>query len=356
MIEPQFIQKANEADLLALIGTTTQLKRVAASEGGEYAGPCPMCGGKDRFHVQPARGRWLCRRCTGKWSDAIALHRALYHSTFEEAVRALCGGDLAYTQIGAAHQPLVRAAAETSEPSEPPTPAWQNRAQDVIVEAQRNLWANTPEAAEVRRWLSRQRGLSRSLLKLWQVGWLPQPRREPATWWGWPDTDEPVYLSAGVLLPCEVDHTIWYLKVRRLEPGADPKYVHVRGSRPALYLADTITPATRVVALTEGEFDALLLWQALHARRWPQPVGVATFGSATNRLREPWAGRLEGKKLLTLYDSDKAGQAATAWWKAHYPAVLAIPIPELKKGLKVKDLTDYWKAGGKVAELIALAL
>ncbi len=353
MIDPQYIQRANEADLLALIGNTTRLKRVSASEGGEYAGPCPICGGRDRFHVQPARGRWLCRRCTAKWSDAIALHRALYHSSFEEAVRALCGVDLAYTQAGEARQPLARAAVETPEPSEPPPPAWQNRARDVIAEAQRHLWAADAGAANVRRWLEQRRGLSRQTLRLWQIGWLPQPRREPAAWWGWPETEEPVYLSAGVLLPCVVDHTIWYLKARRLEPGADPKYVHMRGSRPALYLADTITPATRAVALTEGEFDALLLWQALRARQWPQPIGVATFGAATNRLREPWTARLVGKKLITLLDSDDAGQAATAWWREHFSGAVAVPIPSPREGVRVKDISEFRAAGGRVADLLA---
>lgn len=152
MIDPEYIQRANEADLLALIGDATRLKRVSASAGGEYAGPCPMCGGKDRFHVQPARGRWLCRHCTGKWSDAIALHRALHHSTFEEAVRALCGGDLAHIQPGA-HQTVTRPVEAALEVSTPPSPAWQNRARDVMAEAQRHLWANTPDATEVRRWL-----------------------------------------------------------------------------------------------------------------------------------------------------------------------------------------------------------
>jgi hypothetical protein len=111
-----------------------------------------------------------------------------------------------------------------------------------------------------------------------------------------------------------------------------------------------------VVALTEGEFDALLLWQSLHARRWSQPIGVATFGSATNRLREPWAKRLTGKKLLTLYDSDEAGLAATAWWTEHFPDVQAIALTPPRQGVAVKDVTDYWRAGGRVADLIAGAL
>jgi len=356
LIDSCFIEKANEADLLALIGSATQLKRVGASEGGEYAGPCPTCGGRDRFHVQPMRGRWLCRHCTdGKWSDAIALHRALKHSSFEEAVRALCGGTVAYAPSNAT-RPTVHPVDEIREPTGPPGAAWQNRARDVIAEAQRHLWSGAPAAAEVRRWLDRRRGISRSALQLWQIGWLPEARREPAAWWGLPAGDEPVYVSAGVLIPCVVDGTIWYLKVRRLETNADPKYMLVRGSRPALYLADTITPGTRIVILTEGEFDGLVTLAAVRACQWPQRVGVATFGSATSRLREPWVGRLKGKKLVTIYDRDEAGRAATAWWQAHFPGAVAVAIPTPKPGLKVKDVTDYWRAGGKVAALVARAL
>ena len=39
------------------------LKRVASTGGGEFAGPCPFCGGHDRFRVQPANNIWLCRYC-----------------------------------------------------------------------------------------------------------------------------------------------------------------------------------------------------------------------------------------------------------------------------------------------------
>ena len=53
----------SKADLLAICGHDTQLKRVAATGGGEYAGASPFCGGVDRFRVNPYAnpGRWLCR-------------------------------------------------------------------------------------------------------------------------------------------------------------------------------------------------------------------------------------------------------------------------------------------------------
>src|ERR687886_594278 len=64
-------------DLLGLIGTNTRLKKVAMTGGGEHAGPCPFCGGRDRFRVQPARGRWWCRGCSDgpRWQDAIGYVR-----------------------------------------------------------------------------------------------------------------------------------------------------------------------------------------------------------------------------------------------------------------------------------------
>ena len=44
-----------------------RLKRMASTNGGEWAGPCPLCGGEDRFRVWPRPrdgkpGAW-CRQC-----------------------------------------------------------------------------------------------------------------------------------------------------------------------------------------------------------------------------------------------------------------------------------------------------
>ena len=58
-------------DLLDLIGGDATIRKVTVG-GGAYAGPCPWCGGTDRFVVRP-RGRasgetpcWWCRQCTGE--------------------------------------------------------------------------------------------------------------------------------------------------------------------------------------------------------------------------------------------------------------------------------------------------
>jgi hypothetical protein len=80
-------------DLLALIGRDTQLTRIAATRGGEYAGACPFCGGDDRFRVHPEPGEWWCRHCSPseKWEDAIAYVMRRDRLTFPEALAQLAG-------------------------------------------------------------------------------------------------------------------------------------------------------------------------------------------------------------------------------------------------------------------------
>src|SRR6516164_2958695 len=63
-----------------------KLKRV----GVEYVGPCPLCGGNDRFAINADKAVWNCRGCT-KGGDVIALVRHLDGLTFTAAVEMLAG-------------------------------------------------------------------------------------------------------------------------------------------------------------------------------------------------------------------------------------------------------------------------
>jgi hypothetical protein len=60
--------------------------------GAEWIGPCPHCGGVDRFSVRPDKNIWNCRGC-GIGGDAIALEMHLSGGAFVDAVRALIGED-----------------------------------------------------------------------------------------------------------------------------------------------------------------------------------------------------------------------------------------------------------------------
>jgi hypothetical protein len=63
-----------------------QLKHV----GAELCGPCPVCGGRDRFAIHLKRQVWNCRGCR-RGGDVIELVRHIDGTSFNEAVRMLAG-------------------------------------------------------------------------------------------------------------------------------------------------------------------------------------------------------------------------------------------------------------------------
>src|SRR2546428_14193677 len=76
--------------LLELLSCYTELRKVANIDGGEYAGPCPWCGGEDRFRVWPHgdRPHYWCRQC-GRKGDAIQYLREHDRLTYREACEQL---------------------------------------------------------------------------------------------------------------------------------------------------------------------------------------------------------------------------------------------------------------------------
>ena len=58
--------------------------------GAERHGPCPVCGGDDRFSINTEKQVWFCRKCnTG--GDVIALVKHLDHVDFQTACQTLAG-------------------------------------------------------------------------------------------------------------------------------------------------------------------------------------------------------------------------------------------------------------------------
>src|SRR5690606_24582772 len=82
----------SKTDLVGLAGRYTTLRRESSRE---YSGPCPKCGGTDRFHVrdgEPGRAGWFfCRMCHPKRGDAIEFVRWLQGCDFRQAVAILTG-------------------------------------------------------------------------------------------------------------------------------------------------------------------------------------------------------------------------------------------------------------------------
>ncbi len=342
------------ADLLAICGGNTTLKKVATTGGGEWAGPCPFCGGNDRFRVQPnapGGGRWMCHHCTAsKWQDAIAyiarrdnldLKKA---DDLKEACARAAGGML--TDDPVSHRKPYETPAYA-----PPADDWQKDARQALQVCKDNLWK--PTGAAALEYLH-TRGLRDETIKRFDLGYSPGA------------TFGSLRIPRGVVIPAEVGGVIWYLKIRLLPGqackcqsckadmpgpgicpscGASNKYRGVKGNRTnAIYNADQLTGA-KIALFVEGEFDCQLAEQELEGL-----FPVVTLGSATNRPdMATWGRYLRPlKTVMMTYDADGAGEAGAAAMVelCGSRAVLAL-LPE-----GVKDITDFHLAGGDLYALL----
>lgn len=59
--------------------------------GGELIGPCPLCGGRDRFGVNLRTHAFLCRKCEIRGGDNVALAMSVLGMDFKDALTWLCG-------------------------------------------------------------------------------------------------------------------------------------------------------------------------------------------------------------------------------------------------------------------------
>lgn len=356
----------SQVNLLDLAGKSTVLRRVASSGGGEWAGPCPFCGGRDRFHVQPYHpggGRWLCRGCTqGVWRDVIDYGRRLYPGlSFGEVCQRLANGMRinAYSQLTSyRHQALPHNRVSDQPLYTSPDTAWQKTALRAIETCERLLWGR--EGQNALGYLRRRR-LDDDTIHYWRLGYSPGMNVNPLP--KGRGQGEGFYLPRGVLIPCLALGEVWYLKIallpgervkcqgcREFTPARQPcpkcgtvnKYRGVKGNRSnAIFGADELRGAD-LALFVEGEFDAMIAWQELN-----DVIAVCTLGSAGNRPDfAVWgACLLPLENILALYDADRAGQAGLQALQELSERVLPARLPP-----GAKDVNEYFLAGGDLWE------
>jgi len=323
MIDIEEVNK--QINLLALAGNDTELKKVSSSGGGEWAGPCPFCGGKDRFRLQPDNptgARWLCRGCTdGKWNDSLAYGQKRYPGM---KLPELCA-KLTIT---------APAKEEKPKPPEIDRPKWVEAVSDFMDLSVPSLWADMGKRA--REWLH-NRGLDDDCLDIWKIGYNPADRFDNPSDWGL-HQEEKVYLPRGIVIQNLDPAGIHYIKIRR--PAGDPKYYIVKGSRSWIYGAQTIRD-NRIAFLFEAEFDALLAWNTGLA------IGTLAL-PAGQYLKSEWSRFFKPLEYLVIaYDNDKAGNKAAGKLAAQSPCFVKAEC--LPMG---KDLAEYHQTGGDVLQYL----
>jgi DNA primase len=290
-------------DLLDLVSRDTMLKKVASSRGGEYAGPCPWCGGEDRFRVWPNAdkpGYW-CRQC-GKKGDVIQYLRDHEGLTYRKACE----------RIG---RPLAES--RPQRPTQPPHPpplssapgeAWQVRARAFTEACEQALWSSG--GANALGYLH-QRGLYDETICAARIGYHAATTWEKPDAWGFASDHKQIWLSQGLVFPWFLGNELWQVVIRRV--GADvpnvAKYMTVSGGSNTLYRVDTLRPNAPAM-IVEGVLDALAI-----AQQASDLIAVVAAGSTTGGRLERWIGRLAlASIVLVSFDADAAGEAAATWW------------------------------------------
>lgn len=241
---------------------TPQLKDVVAAYTTlkRLNGPCPVCGGDDRFYIFPDWQACGCRKCDKTW-DAIGLVAAVEKISFGEAKRLLQGEGI--VPRGPMAKPKQNSSTVQSS-----DPSWQADARKRIAKATAEL----VDGCSGHKYLS-NRGLSLRTARAFSIGFLPD-QFDPSS-----QSKRPC-----IVVPWLISETVCGLKYRFIDELAKEKanrFGQKGGSKPTIFGAHQLTGGgfRRTLIVVEGEFNAMAIWQA--TRRFE--FDVVSFGSDRNQ-------------------------------------------------------------------------
>jgi putative DNA primase/helicase len=260
------------ADDLDLLEVAVKYGAVLKRAGRENTGPCPACGGKDRFSVNVTKHKWHCRG-HGGGRGAIGMTMHIAGLSFLQACEDLTGEP---NPSGTKAKPLSPAdqaerarRRQKSEARAARRAAQEKAYMDDTREGAAAIWqASTPVNGTLAETYLRARGLA-------LPGWPDVLRFHPAL--PYPGKQKPY-----PALVCRVDDmggeltAIWRIYLREDGRKADVPNAKL-GLGPAAGGAVRIGGAGPKIAIAEGLESALGYW-LLTGRRHPTWAGLSTAG------------------------------------------------------------------------------
>jgi len=248
-------------DLLSLVGKDTTLIR----SGAYHVGPCPFCGGVDRFTLKRTVDgyRWYCRKCgDGKYHSVFDYLMRRDHLSFPDAVERLSGGsDYSRNDFVPQNKPAQMI-------YQLPPEDWQDKGRSFMALAGDRL-IKSAEAEPAREFL-RLRGLHEWIWYRALLGYVraydPVLKLErPAVCI--PHLDNPLTLMA-----------VKFRFIDEIEGGL--RYTAMKGSNPLFFGMDTLRTDHETLIIVEGELNQLSIYQVIvgHIKSSPR-VSVVSPGS-----------------------------------------------------------------------------
>lgn len=339
----------NVLDLLR--SKSIEVKKAGSTHGGEWCGPCPGCGGDDRFRVWPEQnagaGSFWCRGC-GKAGDRVTFLMEFEGKTYPEACRAL-DIELKNEDYRTPRPPKGRDEHRTSniehrimnkkkeKKEELPADLWVEKAGALVEWAHGKLLENDKQLA----WLN-DRGIDRETVEKFKLGWNPgkdgRDLWRPRESWGLPTVmkenkngkmvKKKLWIPRGLVIPWP-PHQTRRIRIRRLE--GDPRYYVLPGSVMDMMVINEVHGSqftvhgskTRAFLIIESELDGTLC----HARAGDLCTVIALGSSAAKPDEKIMENLRNSAVILLAQDYDDAGAKAIAWWRREFNQAKTWPVP-----------------------------
>lgn len=302
----------------------------------EFAGPCPQCGGEDRFVVWPDRprgGAYLCRGC-GSQGDGIQFMREFMGMNYPEACTAL-GLEQKHTTTSLLSARRAHARPRPVHPAQaayvPPAPAvlpcaeWMANAATFLADCQRGLDCIPAAVVE----LCFRRGITLDSAVAHGLGWNACDRYVPRCAWGLPEGKDkdgnPLtkLLPAGLVIATRRRSGVVGLTVRCLDEDRQTKgrakYRQISGSANVPFVVGRVRVP---LLLLESALDAVLAVQEGKG----QIAALAFMGSTKPADADTDQFIKQSPLLMAASDRDGAGEKAWARWSIIYPHAHFAPV------------------------------
>jgi hypothetical protein len=298
----------------------------------EYAGPCPFCGGKDRFIVWPEQGnggRFFCRQCQ-KNGDMIDYLRSTGMS-YRESKKAL--GDLSASPIKALTIPTRKGTKDFQK--------WITNAKAFTA----SLSGKHQKALTA---ILSKKHLKLETAQKWGIVWNGTYQFQPSENWGFPS--DQVRVPVGLVVPIWRQSGITGLKIRVSDsPNNSMRYCCIKESSNDCLILGCKNRPTFIV---ESELDAYLMNQESG-----ELITVIALGGTHQKL-DPDSIEVitSAPKLFIATDYDEtpadkgvmgAGQKAFLRLKKQFPKAIYYPPIRGKdpcemqdKGISVRDWVE----------------
>jgi len=280
----------------SLVSLGLKTKRVSDTKGGEYHGPCIICGGTDRLTIRPddpnsEHGFFICRKCH-------------ISGDMNKLANMLAPGSGNKTEINYKAKYCRRKTGYswTASSKQSPSASWQNKMSEIVdaclvKQSKYNLLYS----------YLLQRNIGKSTIDDVKLFHIPHKMFVDVDGY-----DGKILVQEGIGIPNYRKGELYGVHIRQF--SGEPKYVYVKGSVAVPYHLTKVDRSGAPVFIVESELDAVLIYQA--AGDLVHAVALASVSARPDAFTDDLIKC--ASHVFVCLDYDPAGLAERPWWRTNY--------------------------------------